>query len=101
MNKDQALKYYYDKYDDPVNLIREFAILKSENGEFVENFFILNDYYLVRVITPEAYNCFMRNQNFRTRISGRKLTKTEFNEICTNKYAGKYTYKLLNTSVNC
>ena len=74
ITRDQAIAYYLKKKNDQeIETIREFALV--ENPE--RNWFVINENYVIRLMTPEPLNCLMRNQNYTARISGSKFTKKD------------------------
>ena len=86
ITKEQAIKYFTEKKREEVRTIREFALV--ENPE--RNWFLINENYIVRFMQAEAMNCFMRNQNFKPRISGMKVTKTDvLHYLTSNKIYAK------------
>lgn len=73
LNKETAIAFFKEKYDDPIELVEGFTNRKT--GKYI---IVINSKYIVREITPEAYNPFMRNKNFKTRLSGRRITSEEY-----------------------
>lgn len=87
ITKEQAIKYYEEKKGEEVRTIKEFIRLDKPG----RNLFVINDNYIVRYMTPEAWNPFTRNQHFQTRISGFKATKKyiQFYQTSENFRAGE------------
>lgn len=73
LNKETAIAFFKGKYDDAIDLVEGF--INRKTGNYIA---IINRKYIVREITPEAYNPFMRNKNFKTRISARRMTSEEY-----------------------
>lgn len=86
ITKEEAVAYYERKKGIPVKRVRELA-----NLETGANAIVINDDYVVRYIVPEPMNCLMRNQNFRPKLSGMKLSKDNLIRLLTdNRYMTEY-----------
>lgn len=84
LTKDKAIEYFNQKAPKAlrakgITTIEEYHI-KRENDEEERVVFIINGCYMVRYIVPQAYNCFMRNQNFREVLKGWKTSKKDVSE---------------------
>ena len=76
LNKETAIAFFKGKYDDAIELVEGFINRKTGNY-----FAVINRKYIVSEITPEAYNPFMRNKNFKTRISAKRITSEEYSYL--------------------
>lgn len=85
LTKEQAIAYFNEKApksirDNGIKTIEEYGFRKPEDKE-ERNFFLINGIYMVRYIIPEAYNHFMRNQNFDPKLSGLRCSKNAISEM--------------------
>lgn len=85
LTKEQAVAYFNEKApkalkEKGIQTIKGYSIYARARDEWFK-VFIINDCYMIRYMTPQAYNCLMRNQNFKTVISGVKLSKKECAEM--------------------
>lgn len=79
LTKEKAIAYFNEKAP---KALREKGITTIEQYVFEFNkqeqvVFIINGVYSIRYINPEAYNCFMRNQNFKTVLKGLRTSKKD------------------------
>lgn len=85
LTKEQAVAYFNEKApkalkEQGIQTIKGYSIHRAIHPHGQDEWikvFIINDCYMIRYMTPQAYNCLMRNQNFKTVISGVKLSKKE------------------------
>lgn len=76
LTKEKAIAYFHEKA--PKKLRNEGivgAIEELRKGD--ESIYIFNENYWIRYMVPEAYNSFMRNQNFKPTLKGILLTKKD------------------------
>ena len=79
LTREKAIEYFNQKAPKK---LREQGIVKMEEyAKGDESVFVINDVYLIRYITPEAYNCLMRNQRFNQTLKGIRHTKQDMAQI--------------------
>lgn len=86
LTKEKAIAYFNEKApkslrEKGVSSIVEYALAKDELETTI---FVINDTYMIRYIFPEAFNCFMRNQNFKPTLKGLRWSKKELTIALAN-----------------
>lgn len=79
LTKEKAIAYFNEKApkalrEKGVSSIVEYAWSKAGFGTTL---YVINDTYMIRYITPEAANCYMRSQNYKPALKGLRWSKKE------------------------
>lgn len=73
ITKDRAIAHYhFKKPNTPIWKIVEFGVVGKD-----VNFFVINDSYSIRYITPESYGDFAAKRHYKPTVTGSKTTKRD------------------------